>query len=52
VPLDDPINRKVWHAFGSLIAKEMINGRGVIVPKLGHFTFTAMEFDLQGTTNP
>ena len=30
----------------------MTNGRGVVVPKLGHFTFTAMEVNLQGTTNP
>jgi len=27
-------------------------GKGVAVPKFGSFTFTAMDMDLAGTTNP
>jgi len=30
----------------------MTNGKGVGIPKFGHFTFTAMEMNLLGTTNP
>ena len=50
-PLSSQENRSIWSALGAYIAKELMNGRGVMVPKFGHFTFTAAEVDLQGTTN-
>lgn len=51
-PLVSQENRSIWSAFGSYVAKELVNGRGVMVPKFGNFTFSAAELDLQGTTNP
>lgn len=51
-PLYSQENREIWSALGAYICKEMLNGRGVVIPKLGHFTFTAAEIDLMGTTNP
>lgn len=42
----------IWKGFGSYIAKELRNGRGVAVPKFGNFTFTSAVVDLAGTTNP
>ena len=44
--------RTVWRAFGSYIAKQLVNGRGVVIPRFGNFTFTAAEVNLTGTTNP
>lgn len=44
--------RTIWRAFGSYIAKQLINGKGVVVPRFGNFTFTATEVSLAGTTNP
>ena len=44
--------RTIWRAFGSYIAKQLNNGKGVVVPKFGNFTFTATEVSLAGTTNP
>ena len=44
--------RTIWRAFGSYVAKQLINGKGVVVPKFGNFTFTATEVSLAGTTNP
>lgn len=49
---EDQTRRNVWRAFGSYLAKQMINGKGVVVPKFGNFTFNAAEVDLGGTTNP
>lgn len=45
-------SKTVWDAFGSYLAKVMRNGRGVWVPKFGIFTFSAMNVDLAGSTNP
>ena len=42
----------IWKGFGSYIAKELRNGRGIAVPKFGNFTFTSPIVDLAGTTNP
>lgn len=42
----------IWKGFGSYIAKELRNGRGVAIPKFGNFTFTSTLVDLAGTTNP
>jgi len=50
--IDDAKVRNVWRAFGSYIAKQLTNGKGVDVPRFGQFTFTAAEVNLQGTTNP
>lgn len=44
--------RTIWRAFGSYIAKQLNNGKGVVVPRFGNFTFTATEVSLAGTTNP
>jgi hypothetical protein len=44
--------KSCWRALGSYIAKQLINGKGVIIPKFGNFTFTAAEVSLAGTTNP
>ena len=41
-----------WQACGQYIAKMLKSGKGVSVPKLGSFTFTAAGVDLAGTTNP
>lgn len=36
----------IWRGFGSYIAKELRNGRGIAVPKFGNFTFTSPHVDL------
>lgn len=41
-----------WAALGKYIAKQMMHGKGVWVPKLGQFTFTGITVDLKGSTNP
>ena len=43
---DDETAKVVWDAFGKYIARNMKGGKGVAVPKLGHFTFTGMTVDL------
>lgn len=43
---------KVWTAFGKYIEKELKNGKGVGIPKFGQFTFTPINVDLAGSTNP
>jgi nucleoid DNA-binding protein len=52
VQTDEQSTRTAWRAFGSYIAKQMLNGKGVVVPHFGTFSFTAMNVDLAGTTNP
>jgi hypothetical protein len=42
----------IWEAFGKYIARIMIAGKGVVVPKFGSFAFTPVLLDLAGTTNP
>jgi precorrin-2 methylase len=44
--LDEQTVQHVWRAFGSYIAKELRNGRGVAVPRFGNFTFTSTIVDL------
>jgi Ca2+-binding EF-hand superfamily protein len=39
-------------ALGSLISKTLSSKRGLIVPGLGLFTYTALPVSLEGTTNP
>lgn len=36
----------IWEALGQYIARQLRNGKGVWVPKLGNFTFTGMNVDL------
>jgi len=36
----------IWRGFGSYIAKQMRNGKGISVPRLGNFTFSATLVDL------
>lgn len=44
--------RAIWNAFGLYVSRNLRMGRGVVVPKLGLFTFTAPEVNLGGVTNP
>ena len=44
--VDEQVLRSVWRAFGSYIAKQLVNGKGVVVPRFGVFTFTAAEVNL------
>ena len=43
---DEQTLRSIWRALGSYIAKQLTNGKGVIVPRFGTFTFTAAEVNL------
>ena len=36
----------IWKGFGSYIAKQLRNGKGVSVPKFGNFTFSPTLVDL------
>lgn len=49
--IDEQAMRTIWRALGSYIAKQLINGKGVIVPKFGNFTFTATEVSLAVSRN-
>ena len=42
----------VWDSLGKYLSKSLRNGRGVVVPKFGQFTFTAPMVTLDGVTNP
>jgi hypothetical protein len=44
--LDEKTVNQIWKGFGSYIAKQLRNGKGVGVPKFGNFTFTATDVDL------
>ena len=44
--LDEQTVKLIWKGFGSYVAKQLRNGKGVIVPKFGHFTFSAPNVDL------
>ena len=46
------VSKLIWDAFGSFVSKSLKNGKGVWVPKFGNFTFTAVNVDLAGSTNP
>ena len=50
--LDEATVSQVWKAFGSYLAKELRNGRGVAVPRFGNFTFTSTIVDLAVTFEP
>jgi hypothetical protein len=52
VDIDEIKQEAIWKAFGGLVAKELRLGRGVWIPKFGHFSFTATAVDLAGSTNP
>lgn len=49
--IDDQTARTAWRAFGCYVAKQLINGKGVIVPRFGTFTFTAITVDLAVSFN-
>lgn len=42
----------VWDSLGKYLSRNLRNGRGVIIPKFGTFTFTAPVVNLDGVTNP
>ena len=44
--LDEHTVNSIWRAFGSYVAKQLRNGKGVCVPKFGNFTFSAPNVDL------
>ena len=44
--LDEQTLRTIWRGLGAYIAKQLVNGKGVIIPRLGSFTFTAAEVNL------
>lgn len=44
--IDEQTARTAWRAFGSYIAKTLVNGKGVLVPKFGIFTFGPVSVDL------
>lgn len=44
--IDDQTLRSIWRALGSYVAKQLSNGKGVIIPRFGSFTFTAAEVNL------
>ena len=46
------VSKLIWDSFGSYIAKSLKNGKGIWIPKFGQFTFTAVNVDLAGSTNP
>ena len=48
--MDEQQLRSIWRAFGSYIAKQLVNGKGVIIPRFGSFTFTAAEVNLAVST--
>jgi len=43
---DEQAMRSIWRALGSYIAKQLVNGKGVTIPRFGTFTFTAAEVNL------
>ena len=43
---DDQQMRSIWRALGSYVAKQLVNGKGVTIPRFGTFTFTAAEVNL------
>lgn len=43
---DEQTARSIWRALGSYIAKQLINGKGVQIPKFGNFTYSATELDM------
>jgi hypothetical protein len=60
VQVNSELVNKVWNQFGSYLERLLTAGRGIAVPKLGVFTFSATSLDmavrinlnLKGTTNP
>lgn len=42
----------VWDSLGKYISRSLRNGRGVLIPKFGVFTFSAPIVRLSGVTNP
>ena len=44
--IDEKTVSAIWKGFGSYIAKQLRNGKGVSVPKLGNFTFSPTAVDL------
>jgi nucleoid DNA-binding protein len=44
--LDEKTVNHIWKGFGSYVAKQLRNGKGVGIPKFGNFSFTATDVDL------
>lgn len=44
--MDEKTVNSIWKGFGSYVAKQLRNGKGISVPKFGNFTFTAPIVDL------
>jgi len=48
---DEIIINKCWEVFSQYISKNYQMGKGTYIPKFGSFTFTNIEYSLEGTTN-
>ena len=44
--LDEQTLRSIWRGLGAYVAKQLTNGKGVIIPRFGNFTFSAAEVNL------
>ena len=49
---DEQKMRSIWRALGSYVAKQLVNGKGVTIPRFGTFTFTAAEVNLTVSSFP
>ena len=50
--INDATINIVWDNLGKYISRSLRNGRGVVIPKFGTFTFSAPLVSLRGVTNP
>ena len=44
--------KEVWIKVGEQIEKQLCQGKGIMIQKLGLFTLSCPEFSMVGTTNP
>ena len=44
--IDEQQQRSIWRALGSYVAKQLVSGKGVQIPRFGTFTFSAAEVNL------
>lgn len=48
---DNNVQEAIWDSLGQYISKQLKSGKGVWIPKLGHFTFTGMNVDMAVSYN-
>lgn len=49
---EDDRQHVLIEALGKMVAKNIKSGKGLWIPRLGQFSFTATAVDLGGSTNP